>query len=54
MVLHDFDLVFCVESEIEDPDDLPFDDLIAALEARIADVKELRDREAFGHVGTYE
>lgn len=54
--IHDFDLVASLKSEHEDFDDVPKEEIIAAMQSRLNALKRNPDeiREAFGHVQTNE
>lgn len=52
--LHDFDMMFSVRGETEDPDDIPVHELLSAALARLDGLKEGEFREAFGHCGCME
>lgn len=54
MFRHDFDLMFALRSEHEDPDDIPPEELRRAALARINSLQPDELREAFGHVETNE
>ena len=48
------DVAFAIEHDFEDPLDIPLEDLIAALEQRIASIRRGNEGEAFGVCDTYE
>lgn len=52
--IHDFDIMFCVENDSEDPESVTVDQLLEALQKRVDTIKSNRDevREAVGHVTT--
>ena len=52
--LHDFDLMFSVTSEHEDPDDIDLTVLLEACSKRLFSLRKEEIREAFGHVSTVE
>jgi hypothetical protein len=48
-----FDVAFSVETECKDPDSIPFEVLIAGMEARLDELKE-NPSEAFGFCDQFE